>query len=57
MDVDGAPRVVGIVSHASGEHQCGGKDSYAYFTYITPFIPWINNEIAKFESEQKKENR
>ncbi|KAF9939896.1 hypothetical protein BGZ67_008748 [Mortierella alpina] len=53
VDVDRAPRVLGIVSHASGEHQCGGNDSYGYFTYITPFLPWINNEIAKFESEQK----
>ncbi len=53
VDVDGAPRVLGIVSHASGMHQCGGKDSYGYFTYLTPFIPWVKDEIAKFENEQK----
>ncbi|KAF9960127.1 hypothetical protein BGZ72_007814 [Mortierella alpina] len=53
VDAEGAPRVLGIVSHGSGEHQCGGKDSYNYFTYITPFIPWVNSEIEKFENEQK----
>ncbi|KAF9952643.1 hypothetical protein BGZ72_006043 [Mortierella alpina] len=51
VDVDSSPRLLGISSYGSA--LCGDKDSFSFFTFVTPFIPWINQEIAKFENEQK----
>ncbi|KAF9939895.1 hypothetical protein BGZ67_008747 [Mortierella alpina] len=51
VDVDGEPRVLGIVTLGIDAiwDRNGSRD---YHIYITPFIPWVNKEIEKFEADQ-----
>ncbi|KAF9953919.1 hypothetical protein BGZ72_005077 [Mortierella alpina] len=40
--------IVGIANHGS-EGKCGSKGNYQYFTFVHSYMPWINEEIARFE--------
>ncbi|KAF9285511.1 hypothetical protein BGZ68_003790 [Mortierella alpina] len=41
--------IVGVVSGSGKETRCGEKGTFQYYTFVKPFISWINSEIEKFE--------
>jgi len=43
--------VIGLVNHGIGGIKCGEKGGYQYYTYIKPYIPWVNEEIERFLDE------
>ncbi|KAF9285275.1 hypothetical protein BGZ68_004002 [Mortierella alpina] len=42
-------RVVGLVSGPGDKTECGEQDTYQYYTFIKPYVPWVKSETKKFE--------
>jgi hypothetical protein len=40
--------VVGLVNHGVADIECGTKGGYQYFTYIKPYLPWVEEETKRF---------
>ncbi|KAF9952392.1 hypothetical protein BGZ72_006319 [Mortierella alpina] len=45
-------KVIGIVSHGLPGKMCGQDGGYQYYTFIRPFLPWVNLEIERFKKNQ-----
>ncbi|KAF9945659.1 hypothetical protein BGZ70_003692 [Mortierella alpina] len=43
-------KIGGITSHGVTQDACGFKGNNQYFTFVHPYIQWINEEIARFET-------
>ncbi|KAK3823187.1 MAG: trypsin-like cysteine/serine peptidase domain-containing protein [Benniella sp.] len=41
-------RVIGLVNHGIKDIECGAKGGYQYYTYIKPYLPWVESEIKRF---------
>ncbi|KAF9363749.1 Kallikrein 1- peptidase b1 [Mortierella sp. NVP85] len=41
-------RVIGLVNHGTSGIACGEKGNYQYYTYIKPYLPWVETEIKRF---------
>ncbi|KAF9931885.1 hypothetical protein BGZ75_004795 [Mortierella antarctica] len=41
--------IVGITSHGVKQDACGSKGNFQYYTFVHPYMQWINEEIARFE--------
>ncbi|KAF9937865.1 hypothetical protein BGZ65_000867 [Modicella reniformis] len=44
-------RVVGIVNHGIGGKLCGAEGAYQYHAFIEPYMPWVRDEIRRFERD------
>ncbi|KAF9276309.1 hypothetical protein BGZ68_010121 [Mortierella alpina] len=42
-------KIVGITSHGLKQDACGEKGNFQYYTFVHPYLQWINEEIARFE--------
>ncbi|KAF9570545.1 hypothetical protein EC968_001715 [Mortierella alpina] len=45
-------KIVGVTSHGTPSYGCGEKGNYQYFTFVHPYMQWINEEIARFEKNE-----
>ncbi|KAF9276307.1 hypothetical protein BGZ68_010119 [Mortierella alpina] len=42
-------KIVGITSRGTKKDACGLKGNYQYYTFVHPYLQWINEEITRFE--------